>query len=135
MKASGNVSRISLQVRYRDLDSLGHVNNAVYLSYFEMGRINFFMDMELDFNPESVNFVLAHVSIDFRKSITLFDSIMQETWIQKTGRTSVTFRHRIVSSADGSEFCTGETIAVWLGPDGKKAELPEVFRKLSHEVS
>ncbi len=135
MKVHDKSSRIDLQVRYRDLDSLGHVNNAVYLSYFEMGRINFIIDMDLDFNPESVNFVLAHASIDFRKSITLFDSLAQETWIHKVGRTSVTFRHRIVSPVDGTEFCTGETVAVWLGPDGRKAELPRVFRELAHESS
>ena len=33
---------IKIQVRFSDLDTLGHVNNAVYLSYFEMARIAYF---------------------------------------------------------------------------------------------
>ena len=35
------VDKLEIQVRYADIDSYGHVNNAVYLSYFELGRINF----------------------------------------------------------------------------------------------
>ena len=123
------VSKITLQVRYRDLDTLGHVNNAVYLSYFELGRIDFIRKYIGSFDASSVNFVLAHVEIDFRKPILMPDNIILETCISGTGNTSFTFRHIIRNGDDGSIYCNGKTVAVLISSSDKKPKkLPDNFR-------
>ncbi|MDA0882981.1 MAG: thioesterase family protein, partial [Bacteroidetes bacterium] len=50
-------SKYEIEVRFRDIDAMGHVNNAVYLSYFEQARIGFFnaiVDDKWDWNKLGV---------------------------------------------------------------------------------
>jgi acyl-CoA thioester hydrolase len=128
---SDKVSRISIQLRYRDIDTLGHVNNAVYLSYFEMGRIDFFRKFTGSFDEGKVDFVIAHASIDFKKPIRLQDSPLLETRLKKVGNSSFTFFHRIISESTQEEFCTGETVAVTVDGNGRKKPVPDEIRSLS----
>jgi acyl-CoA thioester hydrolase len=53
-------------VRWRDLDVLGHVNNAVFLSYIEQARISFFASLGLVDDSRDPKVILARVAIDFR---------------------------------------------------------------------
>lgn len=127
---SDKVSRIRLQLRYRDIDTLGHVNNAVYLSYFELGRIDFFRNFIGNFDEARVDFVIAHASIDFKKPIKLQDSPLLETSLGKVGNSSFTFFHRIISESSQEEFCTGETVAVTVDDRGRKKPVPDQIRNL-----
>ncbi len=58
-------------IRYNDTDSLGHVNNAVYSTFFEAGRTSFIIPMLEDFKEEAphLDFVLARIIIDFHKEL------------------------------------------------------------------
>ena len=58
-------------VRFRDVDSLGHVNNAVFLTYLEEARIAYL----LPFGAEAANMILARVEIDFRAPLRMGDEI------------------------------------------------------------
>ena len=55
--------RHPIAIDQSDIDHMGHVNNAVYLNYFEEARDLVMVDL---FGPEALDFVLAHVDIDFR---------------------------------------------------------------------
>lgn len=59
-----------IDVRFRDTDAMGHVNNAVYLTYLEVGRQEYWKRLTPD-NYVQVPFVVAHVSIDFRSPATV----------------------------------------------------------------
>jgi len=59
------------QVRFRDLDPMGHVNNAVFLTYLEQARIAFFEQQGLSVGLEDMNLVVARVEIDFRAPVRL----------------------------------------------------------------
>lgn len=125
------VSAVKLQIRYRDLDTLGHVNNAVYLSYFELGRIDFIKRFIGSFDANSVNFVIAHAEIDFKKPVLMSDNIALETCISETGNTSFTFSHSIKNQDDGTIYCTGKTIAVLMSSsNGRPTKLPDRFKEL-----
>ncbi len=68
-------------VRFRDIDSMGHVDNAVFFTYFEEGRKKF---LRLLFNivkPEEYNFILAHISCDFLNPIKISDPISLQLWV------------------------------------------------------
>ena len=59
------------QVRFRDLDPMGHVNNAVFLTYLEQARIAFFERQGLSVALDDMNMVVARVEIDFRAPVRL----------------------------------------------------------------
>jgi acyl-CoA thioester hydrolase len=62
----------TLPVRYRDTDPMGHVNNAVYATYFEQARIDYF-EAVLDIPLEEREMVLANLELDYRRSVTTGD--------------------------------------------------------------
>jgi acyl-CoA thioester hydrolase len=59
------------QVRFRDLDPMGHVNNAVFLTYLEQARVAFFSEMGAATGLEDMNMVVARVEIDFKAPVRL----------------------------------------------------------------
>ena len=126
------VHEIKLQLRYRDIDSLGHVNNAVFLSYFEIGRIGLFRLNSDEYRLDSINFVIAHMEIDFLKTLHLFDEVILRTSIVKVGRTSFTFDHVISSEYGEDVYCHGIAVAVAIR-DGGKVPVPPFIKDLLSE--
>jgi acyl-CoA thioester hydrolase len=59
------------QVRFRDLDPMGHVNNAVFLTYLEQARVAFFSEMGAATGLEEMNMIVARVEIDFKAPVRL----------------------------------------------------------------
>jgi acyl-CoA thioester hydrolase len=59
------------QVIFRDLDAFGHVNNAVYLSYFEWARAQLWFELTGGGNPMDISFIVARAEIDFKAPIVL----------------------------------------------------------------
>ena len=59
------------EVRFRDLDPMGHVNNAVFLTYLEQARVAFFSEMGAATGLEDMNMIVARVEIDFKAPVRL----------------------------------------------------------------
>jgi acyl-CoA thioester hydrolase len=59
------------RVRFRDLDPMGHVNNAVFLTYLEQARVAFFAEMGAATGLEDMNMIVARVEIDFKAPVRL----------------------------------------------------------------
>ena len=125
------IHKISVQMRYSDLDALGHVNNAIFLSYMELGRTGFIKEILNGFKTERVNFVINHAEIDFKSPIRFNDNPTVLTWISKVGNTSCVFSHLIKGEEDGKFFSSGKTVVVWIDQQGKKVDIdPEIKSKL-----
>lgn len=94
-----------IQLRFKDIDALGHVNNANHLSFFELARINYFDDLigaEIDWENEGM--ILARVTVDYKQPIYLKDKIAVYTGLIKTGTTSFELEYKLVrEEKDGSE--------------------------------
>ncbi len=125
------VLRTKLQIRYGDLDTLGHVNNAVYLTYFELGRVLFFRKYLKSFDEKKVSFVIARIEIDFRKSIMMNGDVYLETSIESVGNTSFTFLHRITDESGDEVYSTGKVIAVSIDGNRTPSKVPEELRELA----
>lgn len=84
--------RITENVRFRDLDPLGHVNNAVFSTYLEAGRIALLTGLQSDvFSIDSeATFVIARLVVEFRNEITWPGEIQIGSGIQRIGSTSCT---------------------------------------------
>ena len=91
----------TLTVRFRDLDVLNHVNNAVYLTYLEEARLAFAAEMGIDWSRfHEQGFVLARCEIDYRHPAVLGDTLNIELSVGEVGRSSFEFIYRIVRAHD-----------------------------------
>ncbi len=122
--------KTEIQVRYGDLDTLGHVNNALYLTYFELGRVLYFRKYLPAFDTTDVKFVIARAEIDFKKSITMGDEVILETSLDTVGNTSFTFLHRITNRDGTVIYATGKIVAVSIDENKKPSKVPEELRNL-----
>lgn len=125
---------IDIPIRFRDIDFMGHVNNVVFLTYFEEGRKEFLHALFGIDNPENYNFILAHLSCDYLKPIRLNDTVSLEIWVGKIGRKSFNFNYLLVGKTDmdgkPTLYAKGQSIQVYF--DYKKntaLQVPEHFRK------
>jgi acyl-CoA thioester hydrolase len=64
-----------IDVRFRDLDALGHVNNAVYLTYLESARIAYWMHVTRRSGLDALDMILARVEIDYRSPLSLGEAV------------------------------------------------------------
>ena len=88
-----------IEIRWRDLDALRHVNNAVYATYLEEARDEWFV-RALGPGGNFWDYVLARVAIDFRRELTQDDeALVVRTRLVRIGTSSLAFREEIVSLA------------------------------------
>jgi acyl-CoA thioester hydrolase len=103
------VEQVNIRVRWADMDSYRHVNNAVYLNYIEEARDKV---MERLFGEAGYDFVLAHVDIDFRSEVTQDDGeILVLSRVFGYGGSSVRTRE-VVRKADGTLAAESGAVSV-----------------------
>ena len=127
--------RIPIAVRWRDMDAFGHVNNAMYLSYLEEARIRWLTTLpDVPLN-ERISPVVAAAQVNYRMPIKWPGDVMVELWIERAGRSSVSFGHRIVAQADDTLLhADGHVVMVWVDArDGRSVPLPDGVRRLHTE--
>ena len=83
-----NVFKIQIHVRFRDIDGMGHVNNAVFFTYFEEGRKAFFQKISTGSDLAIFPFILAHIGCDFLSPIKLDTLLSLEMWVKEIGNKS-----------------------------------------------
>ncbi|MFT7576256.1 MAG: acyl-CoA thioester hydrolase [Alphaproteobacteria bacterium] len=87
-------------IRYNDQDPLGHVNNAVYSTFFEAGRTAFIKPMldEITDETTTLDFVLARITIDFVQELGYPGSVDVGTRVLRLGTKSMTFSNAVFKS-------------------------------------
>lgn len=103
---------VPVQVRFRDLDAMGHVNNAVYLTYLEMGRLAYYRELMGLTHPKDFNFILAHVSIDFRSPVVLGETVYVGLSVTRVGRRSFEFTYELREGASGRLVAEATSVQV-----------------------
>jgi acyl-CoA thioester hydrolase len=111
--------RHRLIVRFRDCDPLGHVNNAVYLTYLEQARFNLWRE-QLDYIATSASaggarglgFILARVECDFTAQARYGDELEIRLSLAGLGRSSFTYAYEIVEVASGRRVALAKTVIV-----------------------
>ena len=91
--------RLSDNVRFADLDPNQHVNNAVYASYFETGRVTLMKDHSYGLMPPGLAWIMVRLDIHFRAELRWPGTIELGLGLTRFGRTSVTFE-QVVFSGD-----------------------------------
>lgn len=104
-----------LEVRFRDCDPMGHVNNAVYLTYLEQARFAHWRALRraaLEAAPAGApGVILAHAEVDYRRQARSGDELEIRIGLAGIGRTSFTYEYEIVSAA-GELIASARTVLV-----------------------
>jgi acyl-CoA thioester hydrolase len=126
-----------LQVRFRDCDPLGHVNNAVYLTYLEQTRFSHWRALwgfgSPQLPPGMPGVILARVECDYRKPATYGDTLEIRMSVAELGRTSFKYEYQIVDE-QGAVVATARTVQVMYDyAAAKPVPIPDHIRALLGE--
>ncbi|HXT16388.1 MAG TPA: thioesterase family protein [Gemmatimonadaceae bacterium] len=117
--------RTDVQLRFGDTDALGHINNASFASYAELGRLDFLSTL----GGSVRSLILASLYIDFRRQVALGDRVRVESWVEKLGRTSMTLAQTIY--ANDARAADVKSVVVHFDYDTNTAkELTEGMREV-----
>ena len=89
--------RLTDNVRFADLDPNQHVNNAVYATYFETGRVTLMKDRSYGLMPEGLAWMMVRLDMHFRAELRWPGTIEMGLGVARFGRTSVTFDQVVFS--------------------------------------
>lgn len=124
--------RRPVPTRWNDNDLYGHVNNTVYYAAMDT-VINTFLIEEAGFRPltdDVIGFCVAS-SCRFIASAAFPEQIVVELGIGRIGRSSVTWRPRILRATDDSELAEGEFVTVFVGREGQRpTPVPDSIRRV-----
>ena len=87
-----------IQIRFNDVDQMGHVNNAVIMEYLDLGKDAFFSGHGLSPTKSDFTVMVVHYDVDFKAQIHYHDCIQVETEIEKLGNKSLTMMQRVVNT-------------------------------------
>jgi acyl-CoA thioester hydrolase len=96
LKTPGSAFHHAVEVRFRDLDPLGHVNNSVYLTYFEAARIAYWIDITGNPDIKHLDMILARVEVDFRSPAFYAEVLDISLWCSSIGQTSFVLESRMM---------------------------------------
>ena len=104
---------ISLPIQWGDQDAFGHVNNTVYLRWFESARIAYGRQVILgDMEGKAVGPILAAISCQYRRQLTFPDTVHVGARITRIGRSSLAMEHRLISESLQAIAAEGDSTLV-----------------------
>jgi acyl-CoA thioester hydrolase len=117
---------VDIQVRFRDLDPMSHVNNALYVTYLEQARAEFYADVVGEPLGE-IDTVLKHVEVSYERAIEEDDDVRVDLTVGDLGRSSVPMEYEIRS--DDALYATASTVQVFFDPDTQESTpIPDRYR-------
>jgi acyl-CoA thioester hydrolase len=105
---------ITLPVQWGDQDALGHVNNTVYLRWFESSRIAYFERIGLStaILTEKIGPILASISCDYRRQIRYPETVHAGARINRIGSSSLAMEHEVVCESSRALSAVGGAVIV-----------------------
>jgi acyl-CoA thioester hydrolase len=110
--------RLTDNVRFADLDPNGHVNNAVYATYFETGRVTLVKDRSFGLMPQGLAWMLVRLDIHFRAELRWPGSIDLGLGVARLGRTSTSFEQVVFS--EGRCVASAQSVTVLIDERTRK---------------
>lgn len=125
------VDSVGLQIRFNDIDILGHLNNTVYLSFYDTGKAYFFEHIfDGDINWRKVETVIANIDVAYVSPIYFGDDIEVLTRCMAVHEKSFRLQQVIVDRKSGELKSCAETVMVSFNPEtGKSMEIPARWRE------
>ena len=133
--------KTQIQIRFKDVDAMGHVNNANHFTYFEIARVHYFNEVVNEtINWSKQGIILAHMEIDYRTPILLTDEVWVYTGIIHFGMKSFEVGYQIIRIVNGIEIIAAEGKSVQVCFDyetNATIPIPELWKQkvLAYEPS
>jgi acyl-CoA thioester hydrolase len=130
-----------LQVRWSDMDSLGHVNNARFLTYIEDARIDYTQTLHLrDLHPDRPGLIIAKIVIDFRHPLFVGEEVVVFSRCARLGSRSFDMEQTVTRRKDDDLQIIAQataTVVVYDYATSKSMPIPEHWRTVikDYEVS
>ena len=120
---------MTVEVIFRDIDALGHTNNAVYLTYTETARIKYFSELMNLRGLEDWSLILAEVTATFKSPSYLGETLRIGGGVTRIGNSSFDMHFTVTSERDGRLVALVRNVLVHYDyAAGKSTPLPEAFR-------
>jgi len=136
MRSKYHMFPVPIQVRFNDVDIMGHVSNTVYQNYYDTGKTEYFDHILPDLDYINIGVVGASIKIDYLIPIFMKFKIVVETRVSRLGTKSFTMNHRLVNTETGEllSVCTAVLVCFNV-KESKSMVIPEHWRKaiIEHE--
>ena len=125
--------KVDVQTRFADIDMLGHVNNNAYLSYMDLGKMDYFRAISGgEFSVDDLCAVIVNVNCDFYEPSYLSEQLQVWTAVTHIGNKSFVVEQRIIDAESGATKCIGRTTLAGFDPKtGQGAPLDEWFVEMT----
>lgn len=123
---------IRFPVRFRDVDALGHVNNAVYFTYMESARTEYWMRLFGLKTLQEIHFIVAHAECDFKIAAKYGDEVEVTIWTSSVKNSSFVWDYEIRNVVTSEIIAIGKTIQVYYDYNSRESMPvpPDVRAKL-----
>ncbi len=120
-----------VQLRYNDIDTLGHVNNSIYFNLFDIAKADYFNRVtgkKQDYNNICV--MIAHIECDYMTQTRLYEPVAVETQTTRIGEKSMVLVHQLVNTTTGEVKCRCSQVLVYFDrATGATSPVPQAWRK------
>jgi acyl-CoA thioester hydrolase len=135
-KAAGESSAVPFRLvcditpRFRDSDAMGHINNAVYVTYLEVARQEYWKRLYAEADYRQVPFILAHVTCDFRSEALIKETLEARLRCAWIGSKSFAFVYEIREKLTGRLVVEATTVQVCYDYTTKRSiPMPDGLRR------
>lgn len=109
---------VPIQLRFNDFDALGHVNNSVYFSFYDLGKTSYFREVVPGIISNSeVGVVIANIQVNFLLPVYPNENVAVQTTVVEIGHKSFKLYQQLIDTDTNEVKCVCQTVMV--GFDGK----------------
>lgn len=120
-----------IQIRFNDIDQLGHVTNSVYQQYFDLGKMAYFdfvLGERMNFQTEGL--IVVTLTINFLSSVKLYDDVEVRTKVTRLGNKSLDLLQEIFDKTSGETVADCKSVMVgFKGETEESIPVPDRWRK------
>ncbi|MFM2291987.1 MAG: hypothetical protein RIS29_1800 [Bacteroidota bacterium] len=124
-----------IQLRFNDFDTLGHVNNSVYLSFYDLGKTDYFAQVLPELTIKSrTGVVIVDIHVSFMVSVYPGEQVAVQTSVVEIGNKSFKMRQQLIDTVTAEVKCVCETVMVCFNAVEKSScQVPDEWRKVIAE--
>lgn len=125
------VYRMSIPIRWGDMDAMSHVNNTVYFRYLEIARIDWMRSIGCQPNPQGQGPLIVNAFCSFYRQLEYPGDVLLKMYVSDPGRSSFESWATMERADDpGVIYAAGGATTVWVDfPAHKSAALPDWVRQ------
>jgi acyl-CoA thioester hydrolase len=113
-----------IQLRFNDFDALGHINNSVYFSFYDLGKTSYFKEVMPEVgNSNEVGVVIANIQVSFLLPVFPGENVAVETAVTEIGNKSFKLLQQLVDVETNEVKCICQTVIVCYDAKTKNSRL------------